>query len=566
MILAESRIAMESPAEAKPMPPVEALIEPRHGWQRLTSGGATIWFRGHAHGRSAAQIAAEAAALGEAAVAAWLDRLDGHYSLVVLAAERAWAAVDPVRSYPLIWARDGARVVVTHSGPAIEARLGLGAGDIDPAIATAVAHGSFTIGDATLYGRVRQIGPGQYLWIDGGGVAQRRYHRWQPWRPIEANPEELAEQLSALNRKLIDDLVTSAGGRPILVPLSAGLDSRFMVSGLKEAGYAKVRCVAYGLAGNREAEMSREIARRLGYPWTFVPYTQGRMRRTLRSADYAAYKAYSDSLTGIHFPQEYRMLADIIAHHALAPDTIAVNGQSGDFIAGNHIPASLFDSGGNVEARRQRVIAALMTKHFKHWSALATPARLATIASLLAKEIDAIGGMPESPAGDHGIYEYCEFQDRQSKYVLNGQRTYEYFGLEWRVPLWDRAYMDFWAQAPLAAKERESLYRSVLVRDNWGGVWRDVPVNPQRVRPHWIRPLRAAAKLAFAPLGRARWHRFERRAFQYWMSNTCAYAAWPWHRVAFDGRGHNGATSFHAAAYLEAKGVLLDGGRAGMRA
>jgi asparagine synthase (glutamine-hydrolysing) len=142
--------------------------------------------------------------------------------------------------------------------------------------------------------------------------------------------------------------------------------------------------------------------------------------------------------------------------------------------------------------------------------------------------------------------------------VINGQRTYEYFGLEWRLPLWDRAYLDFWAKAPLAAKKRESLYRDVLVRDNWGGVWRELPVNPQRVRPQWIRPLRAAAKLAFLPLGRARWHRFERRAFQYWMSTTCAYAAWPWRRVAFDRRGHVGASSWHAAVYLAGKGVALD--------
>ena len=566
MILAEARNAPDRPAAARPMPEVEALIEARHGWQRFAAGGATVWFRGYVHGHVAADVAAEAAALGEEAVAPWLNRLDGHFALVVLGVDRAWAAVDPIRAYPLIWADDDGRILVSHSGPAIEARLGLGPDDIDPAIAAAVAHGSFTIGDATLYPRVCQVGPGQYLWVDAGGVVQCRYHRWEPWKPIAAEPEDLAAPLAALNRKLIEDLVASAAGRPILVPLSAGLDSRFMVSGLKEAGYANVRCVAYGLAGNREAEMSREIARRLGYPWTFVPYTHARMRRTLRSADYAAYTAYSDSLTGIHFPQEYLMLADLIADRALAPDTIVVNGQSGDFIAGNHIPASLFNSTGGADERRDRVIAALMAKHFKQWTGLATPARLATIRGLLAKEIEAIGGMPEDPAGDHGIYEYCEFQDRQSKYVINGQRTYEYFALDWRLPLWDRAYLDFWAKAPLAAKKHESLYRNVLVRDNWGGVWRDLPVNPQRVRPHWIRPLRAAAKLAFLPLGRASWHRFEKRVFQYWMSNTCAYAAWPWHGVAFDRRGHNGATSFHAAAYLAGKGVALDGGAAGARA
>ena len=566
MMLPDARTTVDSSAEARPMPKVNALVEQKHGWQRHTVGGATIWFRGYVHGRTVGQVAAEAAALTEVTAASWLDRLDGHYSLIVLCSDRALAAVDPVRSSPLVWARDGDSLVVTHDGPAMETRLCLGPDDIDPAMATAVAHSGYTIGDATLYRRVRQLGPGEYLWVDGGGASQRRYHRWQPWRPADADPNDLAGPLSALNRKLIGDLVAGAGGRTILVPLSAGLDSRFMASGLKEAGYDKVRCVAYGLPGNRDAVTSREIARRLGYEWTFVPYTQRNMRRTFHESDYASYKAYSDSLTGIHFPQEYRMVREMISAHGLEEDAIIVNGQAGDFIAGNHVPASLFQPGGGAEDRRERIVAALMAKHFRHWSAVATPAGMAAIASLLGEEIEAIGGMPGDPTGDHGVYEYCEFQDRQIKYVLNGQRTYEYLGLDWRLPLWDRAYMDFWEQAPLAAKKQENLYRSVLTRDNWGGVWQDVPVNPSRVRPGWIRPLRALAKVALAPLGRTRWHRFERRIFQYWMSTTCGYAAWPWRRVAFDGRGHVGATSWHAADYLAGKGLLLDGGTAGERA
>ncbi len=539
---------------------VEVLVEPRFGWARHPVGAGFVWFRGHVRGRSGPQLAAEAATLTRATASAWLDGLDGHFSLIVDQPEWALAASDPVRSFPLIWGRDGETVVVTHDGPALEERLGLGPGHIDPVMARVVALSGFTIGDATLYSLARQIGPGEYLWVDAGGVRQDRYHRWTPWQPDDRAPEDLVEPLSFLNRKLIEDLIAGAGGRPILVPLSAGLDSRFVVSGLKEAGYDNVRCVAYGLAGNREAVTSREIARRLGYDWTFVPYTQRIMRRVFHDPDYARYKAYSDSLTGMHFPQEYRMLSVMFADHGLDRETIVVNGQAGDFIAGNHVPETLFEPAQTPESRLDCIVDALVAKHFKHWASLQTGDRLGEIDGLIRTEIERLGGLPRDPAGDHGIFEYCEFQDRQSKYVLNGQRIYEYLGLEWRLPLWDRAYMDFWARAPLSAKIGEALYRDVLHRDNWGGVWKDIPVNPTRIRPGWVRPVRLAAKAFHLPFGRKRWHRFETRYLAYWMAETCAYAAWPYCRVARDRRGHYSAFIWHAADYLEGKGLRWDGG------
>jgi asparagine synthase (glutamine-hydrolysing) len=344
------------------------------------------------------------------------------------------------------------------------------------------------------------------------------------------------------------------------VPLSAGLDSRFIASGLAAAGYAKVHCVAYGRTGNREAVTSRAIAQRLGYRWSFVPYTNSSVRTASASADHRAYEAYADSLTAIPFPQDHPALTALRARGDALPDTVVVNGQSGDFITGNHIPRALADNGdGDAATRTTRILDALVAKHFKQWASLAAPDRMARTRALLAAEIDAVGGLPADAGRDHGVYEYSEFIDRQAKYVVNGQRLYEYLGLDWRLPLWDRSYLDFWERAPRDAKVGQALYRRVLLRDDWGGVWRDIPVNPTRVRPAWLVPVRLAAKLAHAPLGRARWHRFEKQYLEYWMAPLCSYAPWPWQQVAADRRGHASAVAWHIEAYLTGKGLLWSG-------
>ena len=51
---------------------------------------------------------------------------------------------------------------------------------------------------------------------------------------------------------------------------------------------------------------------------------------------------------------------------------------------------------------------------------------------------DEINGLPEKIDNDFGLYEFSEFKNRQTKYVITVQRVYEFFGYEWRLPLWDK--------------------------------------------------------------------------------------------------------------------------------
>lgn len=539
------------------------MLDESFGWRRFERGDRVFWFKGFEQTRSTDTLAAEAAALpaDRTGIENWLAGLDGFFALALEMPGASVAAVDRIASMPLIWAEDGGTTLVTQDGPAMEQTLDLGPEDIEPDAAAAIALAGYTIGTDTLYRGVRRLPPGQFLWVDGDGAATHRYHQWRPWAPEEASVEDLAAPLSALHERLIEKLIASAGGRPILVPLSAGLDSRMIVSGLVEAGYRNVRTFAYGRKGNREAVVSRKIAERLGVPWSFVSFTNGTVRRQIASSRHRDYVAYADSLFGIHFPQDYVALTAMLDEHGVGPDTILVNGQSGDFITGNHILPPLTEPAADAspEMRADRVVESTLRKHFKQWRALRSEERLGRIRSRLAEEIEALGGMPNDAAGDHGIYEYLEFENRQTKYVVHGQRCYEFLGLDWRLPLWDREYLDFWERAPLAAKVRQNLYRSVLERDNWGGVWRDVPVNPLRVRPAWLVPIRLAAKACHAPFGRDRWHRFEKRFLQYWMAPLCSYAPWSYRRVAGDARGHETALAFHAEAYLNRKGLGLDG-------
>lgn len=546
--------------------PVALDFVESHGWRRFAGDRAILWFRGLIPGTSPEALARIAATEGAAGLLGALPGLCGHFALAATGDGWALAAVDRVRSTPLFFGCVDGRWQVGSDAGRIAERTGCTPAGRDPGAALALAMAGYTIGAGSLYDRLGQLRPGEAVAFDSGGAAVRhRYAIYRAWRVAAANGDRLRRTLRDVTLSIFERLIASADGRPIVVPLSAGIDSRLVVSALSHLGYRNVRCFAYGLPGNHEAEASRGIAAHLGYDWTFVPLGVGVQRQTFASDLFRGYMDYADARCSTPFQQDLGVVARLRDSGWAPADAIVVNGNSGDYISGAHVPPALRrpPTGLSVGARRRRVLEALYQKHFGLWQALRTPENKAAILARLDAEIDAAGAPFDDPAGDHGVYEFCELQDRQCKYVITGQRVYEYLGFDWRLPLWDPDYLDFWESVPLEWKAGQRLYAEMLKREDWGGVWHGWAVNAKRIRPGWVVPLRWIAKAACAPAGRARWHAVERRLFGYWMDNLSNSAVVPYGRWLRDGRGARHALAWHTEAYLAGLGFDFAGRPAG---
>ena len=111
----------------------------------------------------------------------------------------------------------------------------------------------------------------------------------------------------------------------------------------------------------------------------------------------------------------------------------------------------------------------------------------------------------------HKLYEELEFSNRQCKFVINGQRLYEFFDYQWRLPLWDSLYIDFWESAPLEEKLNQKLYKKTLHNTNWCNVWNNIPVNPTNSFSLEVSVLRLLFKGIFLFTGKNAWHNFEKK-------------------------------------------------------
>jgi asparagine synthase (glutamine-hydrolysing) len=532
-------------------------------WRRAAEGAVEIWMRGNIDrdmpglARALAAPQADVAAI----ISAGLRDAYGHFAFIARGPQWACAAVDWVRSIPLFFAPVGGIWAVDDRAYRLRCAAGLDPSSLDRDAALAVAMAGYTIDSATLYRGLEMLGPGELAVFRAGAPPQRtRYYTYQPWRVRATSSSRREAELAETTLEVVERMIGSLAGRPLVVPLSAGYDSRLIASAARHLGFKDLRCFAYGRAGNFEAEASRAVAERLGYPWRFVPLDLGALRSFFSSRDYRSYLDYADTCASVPFVQDMTAIAVLKAQGYVPADAVFANGNTGDYISGMHIPKALSrpPAAMTVAARKARILDALTEKHFALWQFLRTPENLGRIQSLLWQSIERAGGALEDPAADHGLYEYAEFQNRQCKYVITGQRTYEFLGHEWRLPLWDNAYLRFWEGASLSEKAGQGLYDRTLHAANWGGAWQGVPVNRKTIRPRWLIPLRLAAKLAHVPLGRERWHRFERRYFQYWMDLTCNSAAVPYRRVATDRRGARHVLAWLAELYLERHALQLE--------
>lgn len=390
---------------------------------------------------------------------------------------------------------------------AVAAAAGLHA--IDPIAAEDLALAGYATGSWTLLAGLSQLVAGEVaVWPAGGPPARARHHEYKPPESEGAAPIA-ARDLGVALDAAVDRLLVRAAGRPIGVPLSGGLDSRFVLAKLVERGHKLLFSFSYGPKKNSDAEIARLVAERLGVEWRFVATSGSQIRSFFESSARREYWRFADGLAALPSMQDVNPIGVLRATGGMPADAIVVNGNSGDFISGAHIPSKLVNAG---IVQPTELLDALIDKHFSLWRSLLSAERRRAIRKRIAEAtgLDPVGPVM-APTAAASVYERYEYAERQSKFVVNGQRSYEWHGLEWHLPLWDRDVVDLFARAPLADRAHQSLYRRYLNEWNYRGVFtginRRVTAWP-RLTSALLAPIAVGLRLA---VGRSR----RDRAFRY---------------------------------------------------
>ena len=486
--------------------------------------------------------------------------LDGFFGAVVADGAAAYLVADGARSVPLYHAEDGA--VVSDRGRVVADAVG---GTRDPVTESEFLVTRYVAGDDTIWRGVGSTTPGEVRRVGPGGVSRRRYRRH--WPHPGGEPGDV-DTLRAGFETALDRLERVADGRPIVIPLSGGHDSRLLAAGLVERG-CEVIGFTFGRSGHPDVEVSREVAGRLGIEWVFVPYSQAEWEGWFHGTAGRRYRAAAFGGDALPFLAEWPAVRRLVGTGRVPETAVFCPGHT-VATPGERLPR--FRSGADASGASgapddavaptvEALVEYVLDTHYSLWAwdddAFRAAAAERIRRGLLGDRPATAVSDPESAAA---AYERWEWTARMSTFTNGDLRVYDDCGVEWWLPLWDPAYVAAWRRLPAASRRGKSLHADLAAAYYRAAA--DVPAGRATVTDRSLPPVdRLLSLLRHTPV-----RQFTERDGAWDPPFTAPRASWGTpgsHPLAWYGAVDPGwravagrARSFYALRTLEATGRL----------
>jgi asparagine synthase (glutamine-hydrolysing) len=381
--------------------------------------------------------------------------LNGVYAVVIDAPDRVLCAVDRIRSIPLYYSETPEKLLISDDAHTLkEATL---ARPDDGRAAEFLVTG-FVTGRDTLFDGIEQLLAGEYLIHDKrtGKTGLYSHYQYQHGEFFPVSAEQMVERMDEVCTNVFTRLIESTvdQGKHIVVPLSGGLDSRILVAMLKRLGVEDITCFTYGIRNNRESRFSREVAAALGYPWYFVEYTAATWEEMYSSPELQEVLRYSGNLTVLPHIQDMAAIRELKKLDIIPEGSVFIPGHGADVLSGCKIPRT-YDVRRGCTA--EEAVHYILADHHSYWDW----SNIEPLQNLFEERVKAI--IPQVHAEDcesgANAIEFFDYKERQTKYIINSVRTYEYYGYEWRIPFWDNELIEFFMKVPLQYRISQRLYK-----------------------------------------------------------------------------------------------------------
>lgn len=368
-----------------------------------------------------------------------LKSVEGLFSLIIRTDDSLLFAVDRFRTFPLFYQIDDG-ITITDNPYSLPNKT------VDKSLINEFLLTGYTTGRNILIKNSYQTKPAEISIYYRNIIESEQYYTHKTKEIFKEPMELLTRQLEDILYVCFKDFIKTLENRPVALSISGGYDSRLIALMLKHFGYKQVFCFTYGRKENEELDNSMNTAKKLGYPWYFIEYSQEIANNYLNTKIFQEYVKFAGKLSSMPYLQDYFAIKHIKDNNLVDKNTIFISGHSGDSIAGSHLKGrfknndspskaikEIFYSNFNISPLYNKKIFEKFQNEIKHDAFFA-----------------------------YSIFENWILQERQAKFIVNSASVYDYFGHEYRMPLLDGRLLSFFKKVPLEYKNYKILYNNLL--------------------------------------------------------------------------------------------------------
>ena len=381
---------------------------------------------------------------------------DNKFGLIFKLKNYLFCCTDIIRSYPIFYSKQKNTLLISNDAKNLinKSTLTNKKGVIDCLLS------GYVNGRDTLYENINSMLAAEIIFSPTKFTGNFKFNKYFTYNfTFKKNKRSLSffqKELDLKFNKVISKLIKKANGRQIVIPLSGGLDSRLILCKLHELKYKNIASFTYGLKNNSDVKYAKIIAESLGIKWKFILFKKSKFQKYYNSNFKNNYDLFADNSQSLPNYQDVFFIKDLLDDKFINKDSIIVNGQTGDFITGGQIPL-------NKKVNNfQYFIKEISSKHFFLFNRLKNPFIKKYIHEIIQKFLQ---DKSLKNANFDEMLELWNFEERQTKYIINGQRAYEFLNLDWHLPFWDNELIKFWNSVPHKFKINQFLFKFYL--ENW---------------------------------------------------------------------------------------------------
>ncbi|MFD1597526.1 asparagine synthase C-terminal domain-containing protein [Halobellus rarus] len=379
-----------------------------------------------------------------------LSQNNGFYALARVTDDEVILIVDHVRSIPIFYSKIGDDFIFSDSIKWIENKVGTFR---DQIYNIEFRTTGYVVDNDTRNPKIKQLLPGSICRYDRKNKKLSTNSHFD----FKYINESGNNNLRQVTQTAIQRLTDYADGRQIVLPLSAGIDSRLIATELKDSAYKNVLCFTYGRRNSKEVQLAKKTANSLDLEWIHIPYTEELWRRWYNSDRREQLYEHSDTLVSIPHIEAGPALWYLEEKNQITSDSVFTPGYGGDTISGASLPKTIHQK---KQVCLEDVINLVMDEHYT-LSSMSDDVK-ERVRSRIRRTIDS----PDIETRNSALeaYERWGFNNRQSKFIINSVRLWDTFNYDWYLPLWDRELVQFWLSVPVRERINRKLYNDYVSR------------------------------------------------------------------------------------------------------